>query len=88
MGETYETGPKKRPLQNVSIVHFITELILNFSFISDFRQKLCSSTRVTALILQVSFVVCLFENHMTSGNDARLPLFELCTEGWRCMWHV
>lgn len=71
MVETYETGPKKRPLQNVSTVNFITEFILNFSFISDFWRKLCSSTSVIALILQVSFVVCLFENHMTSGHDAR-----------------
>jgi hypothetical protein len=79
MWKTYETGPKKRPLQNVSIVNFITEFILNFSLKCDFWRKLCSSRRVIALVLQVSFVVCLFANHMTSGHDASLLLLELYT---------
>lgn len=50
--ETYKTGPKKRPLENVSKVNFITKFILNFSFIYDFWRELCSSTRDIALTLQ------------------------------------
>jgi len=39
MWVTYKTGPKKRPLRNVSVVNFSTEFILNFGFISDFFEK-------------------------------------------------
>jgi len=72
--ETCETGPKKQPLENVSIVNFITKFILNFSFIYDFlASTVFFDKRYSS---HFASVICgLFENHITSGHDASKTSF-------------